>query len=153
VQSVQEVLVDGAVLPATSWRLQAGRYLLRVDGQPWPICQRLDLDTTESDTWSITYTHGREVPAGGRRAVTLLAVEINKACTGQQCKLPQRVQQVVREGVTMAFLDPLDFLKQGRTGIVEIDLWLAAVNPTAQHSPSQVWTPDRAPKRLAGDQW
>jgi hypothetical protein len=43
--------------------------------------------------------------------------------------LPERVQTITRQGVTVGFLDPQDFLEKGRTGITMIDLWLRSVNP------------------------
>src|SRR3546814_14899634 len=60
----------------------------------------------EADTWSILYNRGYPVPAGGQVAAGLLAVELAKAaCGDKSCGLPQRVQAITRQGVTIAVLD------------------------------------------------
>jgi hypothetical protein len=151
---VDAVKVDGVLLLASAYRVDDGKRLVRVDGKPWPACQRLDLADSEQGTWSVAYTRGRPVPAGGMRAAAALSVEIWKACSGDKsCRLPQRVQQIVREGVTMTLLDPLEYLDKARTGLVDVDLWLAAVNPHGQRSPSNVWTPDVQRMRRPGAGW
>jgi hypothetical protein len=43
--------------------------------------------------------------------------------------LPQRLRDISRDGVSMTFADPMDFLQRGEVGIYEVDLWLASVNP------------------------
>jgi hypothetical protein len=151
---VDAVKVDGELLSAAAYRVDDGKRLIRVDGEPWPACQRLDLADSEQGTWSVAYSRGRAVPAGGRRAAAALTVEIWKACSGDKsCRLPQRVQQIVREGVTMTLLDPLEYLDKARTGLVDVDLWLAAVNPHGQRSPSSVWSPDMQRMRRPGAGW
>lgn len=139
--SIIEVKLDGVVLPDTSWELQQG-YLVRTDGLQWPMCQDMTEPATEVGTFQVTYRQGRRVPAGGNLAAGALACEIAKACAGLECRLPDRVTDITREGVTMTMLDPQDFLDNGLTGIREVDQWLAAVNPFRQKSPSQVWSPD-----------
>lgn len=139
--SVTEVLMDGEILEADSYALVNG-VLVRSGGSQWPICQDMTLPTTEPDTWQVTYVQGRPVPAGGNLAAGALACELAKACTGGKCRLPDRITDITREGVSMTFLDPQDFLTNGRTGIREIDQWLAAVNPFTQRSPAKVWSPD-----------
>lgn len=138
-----EVWIDGEKLPEGSLLLLNQSRLLRTDGQGWPDYQHLDRPLTEHDTFGIRYWRGTPVPPGGRRALAALAWELVRACQGdQECRLPDRVREISREGITMTMVDPQEFLTEGRTGITEIDLWLSTVNPTKQRSPSAVWSPD-----------
>jgi hypothetical protein len=145
--TILEVKVDGAVLPANAYRVDDNRRLVRVDGECWPDCQELGLPDTEPGTFSVTYQTGVPVPAGGRLAVALLAVQLWKACSGSTCNLPERVTQVVREGVTYTLLDNLDVFERGRTGLSQVDMWLASVNPYGVRAPMAVYSPDTVRSR------
>ena len=139
--SMSQVFVDGAVLPATSYRVDNESLLVRTDGAMWPWCQNLALPTTEPGTWSITYDYGREVPIGGQIAAGVLACELAKAaCRDASCALPQRVQTITRQGVTLAMLDPFDGIEAGRTGIWLIDSWVASIVKPIR--PGRVYSPD-----------
>ena len=145
-----QVWMNGAQL-TTGWRLYDGNRLIRTDGAPWPMCQQMwrplvapaGEPAAAAGTFGIVYWRGTPVPAGGRRAVAQLACEFWKACHDKDgCRIPSRVELVEREGVTYRMIDKQEFLKQGRVGITEIDLWLAAVNPRSRHSPSTVYSVD-----------
>jgi hypothetical protein len=45
------------------------------------------------------------------------------------CALPERISSVARQGVSYTVMDPQEFISNGKVGIYEIDLFLAAVNP------------------------
>lgn len=51
------------------------------------------------------------------------------ACGGGKCRLPRRVQTVSRQGVTYQMVDPTDIYRDGLTGLPEVDIWIASVNP------------------------
>ena len=126
--SVTEILIDGAVFDPAEYRVDSGRYLVRTDGEGWPTAQNMQDPTTEVGTWSVTYTRGTEVPAGGQVAAALLAIQLWKAsCKDSSCDLPQRVQTITRQGVTVAMLDSFDDIDQGHTGIFLIDSWIASL--------------------------
>lgn len=137
------VWIDGAELGAGNYRLLNGARLLRTDGEQWPAYQHIDRTLDQPGTFGIQYWRGTPVPTGGRRALATLAWELYRAaCGDDDCRLPDRVREVSREGVTYMFTDPQEFLTDGRTGITEVDLWLATVNPRKQRSPGGVWSPD-----------
>lgn len=146
-----EVWVDGVQLPGGYALVGDGR-LLRADGVGWPRCQHLerplvpaagDPATVSLGTFGVTYWRGRPVPAGGRRAVATLACELVRASTGDgACRLPARVEVMEREGVTYRMIDKQEFLRQGRVGIIEIDVWIASVNPRGRRSHPAVFSPD-----------
>lgn len=133
VVSVGSVIINGEVLPASgasrAYRVDDFRTLVRLDGGTWPWCQDLLADITEPNTFQVTWTYGRPVPAAGLLAVSILACEVAKACLDLPCELPDRLQHLVRQGLSMAFLDPQDFLEQGRTGLYLPDLFLRTYNP------------------------
>lgn len=125
---VLEILVDGAALDPGAYRLVDRIALVRTDGNPWPCSQRLDLPTTDEGTWSIRYRWGQVAPLSGRHAAAILGLELWRSThPGEgECRLPKRITSLTREGVTMAILDPMDLLDGGKTGIVEVDLFLSA---------------------------
>lgn len=144
VQTVVQVRVDGEVLDASEYRLANQGDLLRVDGS-WPCSQDLALADTEPGTWSVTYRYGTRPDPGGLWAVGALACEIARACNDDdECRLPKRIQEVVREGVRTVVLDPFDFLGgEGPTrfGLWETDSWLDVVNPLGAQRPASVLHP------------
>lgn len=144
--SIVEVKVDGMVLDPTAYRLDPGALLVRLDGEPWPMCQDLAKADTEPGTWSVTYTPGVPVDGLGAAAAGRLAAEFVKACADGQCDLPVTVTQVVREGVTLTL--GVGAFPGGRTGIREVDAYLERWNPHGLTTPSTVHSPDvRRPRR------
>lgn len=134
VQAVIEIVIEGEILDPSEYRLE-GDLLYRVNGQ-WPA-QDLTRPLDEPGTWSVTYTRGNPPPPGSAKLVGLLANEFLAACNGGKCRLPRRVQNVTRQGVTYQMVNPVDIYKEGRTGLDEVDLWLSAVNPhRLQEAPS-----------------
>jgi hypothetical protein len=140
VTSIEQVLVDGTEV--TDFVLLDNRWLARTDGDCWPSCQDMLLASTEPDTFEITYRHGLAPPESGRLAARQLACELVKSCSGGDCQLPARVTSVTRQGISMAILDPLDFLDNGRTGLYFVDLFLKAVNPDGMRGHVSVMSPD-----------
>jgi hypothetical protein len=126
---VREVMIDGVVIDPSAYRL-AGRRLIRIDGSEWPRCQNDAARDDEVGSWSVEYVYGRAVDEGGQIATGIYACEIAKSLSGNECELPQRVQTVSRQGVTIGFVDPMDFLSQGLTGLYVVDSWIKQVNPS-----------------------
>lgn len=135
-------LVEG-----TDWRLDGSR-LIRLGGESWPSCQNMAAAPGEADTLTVSLTWGTPVDALGQMAAGELACEFTKAMRGLSCNLPQRVQSVSRQGVTLALLDTQDFLQEGRTGLYMVDLWLGVVNPDRHTGSSMVWSPDVPAPRM-----
>lgn len=148
VASVSEVKIDGVVLDDTDYRVDNGRNLVAM-GDCWPKCQDMSLADTEVGTFSVTYVKGRPLPVAGQAALGALACELCKACVGDaSCCLPARVTSITRQGYSIAMLDPMEFLKDGRTGVYAVDVWLAAVNPKGRSRYAGVFSPDVVPGRV-----
>ena len=142
VEEVTQVLIDGVALDAAAYRVDNRKRLVRHDGGRWPLCNDLTEASTEAGTWEVTYKRGVPVPKGGQIAAATLACEIAKGLRrSSDCRLPERIQTVTREGVTVGVLDPFDGLEGGRTGIWLIDSWVASI--TSSPTRSTVHSPDR----------
>lgn len=140
--NVSEVKIDGVALPVASYRVDEFRKLVRLDGEPWPTCQNLELADTEVGTFSITLTYGRPVPALLIQATAALACEFIKACVGAPCQLPQRISTLSRQGVTVGFIDPQEFWRDKRTGIYLVDLAVDTLNPHRLTRRPTIYSPD-----------
>lgn len=92
----------------------------------------------------VTYTYGQQPPAMGRKAARALAQQFYYLWSGRedQCKLPDRVTSVDRQGVSWVLLDNQDFLDELKTGVYAVDLFLRSVNPDKARSKSKVFSPD-----------
>lgn len=130
VSSVDLVKVDGVALPTSSYQLRDYRYLQRIDGSMWPLCNDLSKPDSATGTWSVTLTFGEAVPQLGQVAVGELTCQFAKLLANDSsCMLPKPVQQLVRQGVTMNFLDPNQIFANGKVGLYMCDLFLSVDNP------------------------
>ena len=152
VRQVLEVKIDGIVIPTDEYELRDQQTLVRMlpteSSQPtdrygWPTSQRMDLPDTELSTFSISYTYGADPGEGGRRACELLASAWVCDELGDETRLPDRAVSVQRQGVTIQMANTEDLLQKGRTGIVQVDAWLQAVNPNNLTQDALVFSPDR----------
>lgn len=133
VVAVDTVTVGGD--PFTAWTAWLPSALLeRTDGEPWPL----------NGTVAVTFRHGLAPPSGGVAAASALALELGKARVGDgNCRLPKRVTNLQREGVTVALLDQGEVLDKGRTGLLDVDGWIASVNPRGLTRRMSAWSPDQ----------
>lgn len=147
VTQITEVKIDGVVQSPTTYRLDDWQFLTRMrdPAEPtiplfWPSCQIMDLDDTESGTWSVSYLSGVAPPLAGKSAAAALACEL---LPGADCKLPSGAIRIVRQGVTIDRLQPLaEMLMKGATGIVAIDSFIAAYNPSGLRRRPAIWSPN-----------
>lgn len=139
VVAIREVLVEGAAVARDVYRLEANRYLVRLDGQHWPTGANL----TDPTAFQIRYVLGAPVPMGGRRAArALVADDVGRyvlACQG----VPDRVTSIAREGVTFTLKDPAAMIDKGASGIVTVDRWLASLRE-GRRAPAGIFDPARA---------
>lgn len=156
VSEVTEVKRDGAVVDDALYRLDPPNLLVSL-GDPWPCCSDLSLPDTEVGTFSIEYTHGTPVPLLGVTAAADLACELYMACDPTafegECRLPNNVISIARQGVTVAKLVGELFTPNAkgpvRFGIPSIDLFLSTYAPWG--APSIIVSPDDPPvARIVG---
>lgn len=150
VYQILQVLIDGEELSPSAYRLDDNRLVVRTDGGTWPLCNNLSKDDDQVGTWSITAQWGEPLPEIGKLAVGELACEFGKYLSGQDCKLPQAVTSLSRQGVSLTFADPEQALDAGRLGLQFTDMFLSAYNPGKLHARSQVYSVDGPNPRRAG---
>lgn len=127
VNSIVEVKIAGAVLDPSEYVLEGN--LLYRKGGPWPGQDR-GRPAGEANTWTVTYLWGYAVPEELAVLTGLLAREFLDSFDNEgRCRLPRTVTTTSRQGVTYRVYDPAAIYGNGKTGIPEIDLWLAGVNP------------------------
>lgn len=142
-RSVTKVMIDGAEIPATDYRLDTvlGKLYL-VSGRSWPHRQDMALADTEPGTFSITLTYGLAPPAALVQAAIDYAVELGRGCSGLACRLPARAVSIVKQGVAIDLSLSLELLNAGKTGIISVDTALATFNPTSARAPARFYSPD-----------
>jgi len=141
--SIQEILIDGVVIPSTEYTITNFNKLIRTKANGcWPSCNDLSLPTSEPGTWSIQLTWGRPLPELVRLAAAEFACNLIKKCVGKPCDLPQRLSSISRQGMNATFLDPMEFLKDGMTGIFLVDLAISTYNPQRLYKKPWVGSPD-----------
>jgi hypothetical protein len=126
VGEIVAVTVEGIILAGTEYQLEGDALYRR--GTSWPR-QDLGRPLGDDGTWSVTYTRGVPVPAGVDKLTGQLALEFIAACDDEtQCRLPRTLVATNQRGNSHVF-DQSKILAAGKTGLPEVDLWLAAVNP------------------------
>ena len=138
VHSVDEVKINGVVLPANVW-VAEGNVLYRRDA-PWPD-QNLNRPLGDVGTWGVTYQRGIPAPDYVGELTGELAKQFLIAINddASRCRLPRTVTTVNRQGITYRAYDPAVIYANGKTGLAEVDMWLAAINPHAlMSSPSVI---------------
>lgn len=134
INSVSLVKVGTETVAASAYYVANNAYLVHQNNCGWELNRGLE----------VTYSHGVNPPAAGKRAAERLANEFILSFQGsEQCRLPDRVTSVSRQGTSYTIMDPMEFMKDGRTGIYEVDLFIAAANPAGARLRPKVFSPDK----------
>lgn len=139
VASVASVIIDGATIAAAAWRVLDEQWLVRTDGECWPLCQ--DYNAVDL-SFQVTYSRGITVPPVVLDAAGVVACEYAKACLGQECQLPSRVVNIARQGVTVSLQDIDTLLRDGFTGISTVDQVIRQINPNRLTSQTRLFSFD-----------
>lgn len=142
--AIVNVKVDGVALVAgTDYRVDDYEWLVGLGGRTWPCCQDLSLDDTHQGTWSVDFTWGRLPPPSGVTACLDLAQILINDCLNGSCTIPERAQQIQRQGTTVTLISPerygRDQLGNMRVGIRSVDLFLSS---QPQGRPGLIVSPD-----------
>ena len=148
--SITSVLVDNAAVDPSAYRIDNGYLLVRTDGDCWPQCQDFDKDPGAgvTNTFVVNGVFGRAVPNETLDAASLLACEIGKAIARQPCRLPQRMQTLSRQDVSVQFPSVNTYLDRGLTGLNEVDQVVVQFNPGRLAQSPQVFSMDVSPNRI-----
>lgn len=149
VNSITQIRVDGSILPVTgsdgsyNYFVLNEQWLIRSDTTScWPLCSDQNLAPGDPDAFEVTYLQGREPPSVVVTAVGQYACEYAKGCAGQACRLPSRVTNISRQGVSISMADINDVLKNGLTGLWEVDQVIMHVNPNGLKGRARLYSPD-----------
>lgn len=127
-------VLDATATPITGFYTANSAYLVRNNEQPWDITRGI----------AVTYRYGSVAPAMARNAAIRFGNELLKSWTGApDCALPERVTSISRQGVSINIVDPTSFIDKGQVGLYEVDLFLAAVNPSRARKRARVFSVDR----------
>ena len=133
------VLPGGKTLSSDDVYIYNRSLVARKDGGCWNFDQGV----------LATYTYGALPPAAARIAAIMLAKSIVSAVAdgSAECQIGDRVfstvQSVNANGISYTMIDPQQFLKERRTGITAVDLFIKSVNPNGATSKPKVYIPDR----------
>ncbi len=155
IASIEQIREDGVILDPSTYRVDDDRWLVRLpnaDGSArgWHCCQSMISSPDEPNTFEVQYHYGRPPDEAGKRQAATLAYQLALGAspsTATKSRLPTRITSVTRQGMTMIVLDPMQFLREGHTGLYEVDLWLTAVNRVGLVRRSTISSPD-LPERV-----
>lgn len=132
------VTIDGDELDPSAYRVDDGNWLVRQDGEPWPVNLNASIPLGEPGTMGVTYYQGvSPLTEDLQFAAGLLAVEWYKACTNKACALPDSVTAVTRQGIQFTLPSTME-----TSGIRAVDEIVAGYNPYRLKTPSRVLSPD-----------
>lgn len=145
VNSIISVTVDGETIDPNTYRVDNGVWLVRThdesDEDCWPQFQNFNKSSGEG-TFVVSYLKGLAVPTALQRAAGELACEYAKACVGAVCRLPGRVTNLARQGVSISMVEVDVLLEKGLTGIATVDQVIRTFNPYGLTSPMRIASPD-----------
>jgi hypothetical protein len=136
VRAVTAVSISGTALDPADWRAEGDRIYL-TDGC-WPRVEECDPSPVTA-----TWTCGLDPPPGADLAMGELACELAKGWTTGSCRLPSRVTNITRQGVSMDLGGDLAvLLDHGLLGLPICDAFIRATNPAGLSMASAVLSPD-----------
>jgi hypothetical protein len=145
VYSVTSVRVDGVSLNVTGGDIFVldQQWLVRTNTTAcWPQCADQNLAPGDVNAFEVTYLRGRPVPDALAQAYAVLACEFARACLSLPCRLPSRVSSISRQGVTISMVDIADLLRNGLTGLWEVDQVIRSLNPNGLTGRTRFYSPD-----------
>ena len=128
VHEVTSVQYGKRVLAPEEYTLFNRRFLKLSAGVAWNYsCDNIGV--------TVDYSYGMLPPKAGILAASTLANELllllgEGRTPGAECRIPERVRSISREGISFDMIDPQEFMDDGRTGIWEIDLFIRTANPS-----------------------
>lgn len=138
VGGIIRVISNGEEIPATSYEVQDGRWLVRTDGEGWPSCAGAD--------FTVTYWNSHLPSKMGQMAAGYLAAEYLKLLDNdKKCRLPAGVTSISRAGVNIEI--ETGMFPGGVTGLREVDTYIMMWNPYALKTPPTIHSIDKKRNR------
>lgn len=129
---IRAIRLSGVLLDPSAYRIVDWSEVVRTDGGVWPMRGFIS-DVVPAI--EIDYSFGQAPPQVGRMAAASLARELVLAFVGDDtCRLDRRVKAIIREGITeqmgLGLPGISESLRDGNTGIPEVDLFVHTHNPS-----------------------
>jgi hypothetical protein len=130
---VLSVRIDGVAVPTAQYRVDDWSRIVRLadpitgENPGWPTALVHDgaPPTDGRHSLSVTYTYGRAVPTEGRIAALALACNLRSWTTPVQQLFGENVTSASFGGLSISVESASEALKNGRTGILAVDRFLA----------------------------
>jgi hypothetical protein len=148
VAGISQVVVGGLIVDPSAYRVDDAQWLVRQDGNTWPVLQDYNVAAGSLNSWEVTLFRGTPVPPSLSTAAGVLACEFLKACAGGECRLPGYVQSIIRTGVEVQMVSLADALKLGFTGLAEVDMVIRSFNPNGLTHRLRLYSPDTQVNRI-----
>lgn len=151
VHRVLWVMVDGALVPPTSYRIMDRSKLIRTDGTDWPSFQDVTKTLSEVDTHAVRYEYGIPADAVTKRAAIDTAIELIKLTQSEtNRRLPANVTSTRSSGVSLTMQDRNQLIRELGSYLESVNRFMALHNPRAEMA-SYVYSPDTSPRLHALD--
>lgn len=138
---VRSVTLDERVVPVFDLEVEEDHSFVAEGLVVHNCCQRVDLASTEPQTWEVQFRYGAMPDNAGVMACAAWACELAKAAAGDDCSLPERARTVASQNVTIDVSRPSDFMVNGDTGVRLVNIWLSSVNPSKLRARARVVDP------------
>lgn len=136
VRRIISISVGGQYRPFEDYEIRNHTFIIKKDRTYWNFNSAMEVE--------IEYEFGVEPPTLGKEAALRLANELILAIDDDPaCSIPANVTSVNRQGFSFQLNDPQVFLEKGRTGIKEVDLFIATTNPTGSRKKARLYSPTR----------
>jgi hypothetical protein len=132
--SVDEIYTAKGLLDPTEYQIANRSVIYMTNRSGWNFSQGV----------TVTYQYGQFPPTLGRLAAHSLANEFLLSLDGDgECRLPDNVTSVSRQGLSFTLTSTASLAALRKTGIYEVDLFLATANPSGAVKKAKVFSPDR----------
>lgn len=152
IDSVEEVTINGNIIaagPGFGYEVRNGSWLVRLPDEGsterryWPGRNRVDLDASDSPTFTVSFTYGSLPPSAGKSAAIALACEYVKArCGEDSCLLPSNTTSFNREGIDVQVQSPVSVDTIVKALPLEVQLFVQSVSPHGVRMAPRVFSPD-----------
>lgn len=136
VRSINKITINGEEASLADYQLRNYSYIVKTNKTAWNFYPGYEV--------CVEYRYGARPPRMGVEAAVKLANELILAIENSpDCAIPANVTSVSRQGMEFQMTDPQTFIEQGRTGIREVDMFIAAANPTKSRKRARLFSPTR----------
>jgi len=143
--SIDQILINGDVLPEAAYVIADENYLVRIDGGSWPRGSNPYLPATDDNTFEVTYTHGIEAPALAREATAEIVCDMLRnpgQLTGRGNRLPPNARSTSIAGVSINLEAAAMEIRRRMPMLPNVLRLLTVYSPDGPAGPPFVYSPE-----------